>query len=90
MGRTVPSYRMVLEAEIKKWGGFLKALRRKDREAFEDLMNECRRYASAAGAATRPIVAEAMFMSVLLSHHKSLREVHDALEKIKSAQHSEK
>jgi hypothetical protein len=79
---------MILEREIKRWEGFLKALRRDDREAFEELMNECRRYASAAGAATRPIVTEAMFMSILLSHQKSLKEVKVALEKIKST-HSE-
>jgi len=79
---------MILEAEIKKWEGFLRALRREDRAAFEDLMNECRRYASAAGAATRPLVAEAMFMSILLSHQKSLKEIKAALEKLKSAVHS--
>ncbi len=84
MGKTVPSYRMILEREIKSWEGFLRALRKEDREALEELMNECRRYASAAGAATRPIVAEAMFMSILLSHQKSLKEFKVALEKIKS------
>ena len=84
MGRTVPSYRIILESEIKKWEGFLKALRREDREAFEELMNACRRYASAAGAATRPIIAEAMFMSILLSHQKNLKEFQAALERLKS------
>jgi hypothetical protein len=89
LGRTIPSYRMILEIEIKKWEGFLKALRIEDRAAFEELMNECRRYASAAGAATRPVVAEAMFMSILLSHQKSLKEMKDALEKSESTVHSE-
>jgi hypothetical protein len=84
LGRTVPSYRMILENEIKKWEGFLKALRREDKEAFEELMNACRRYASAAGAATRPVIAEAMFMSILLSHQKNLKEFKAALEKLKS------
>lgn len=84
MGRTVPSYRMILESEIKKWEGFLKALRREDRESFEDLMNACRQYASAAGAATRPIVAEAMFMSILLSHQRNLKEFKAALDRLKS------
>ncbi|MBS7614739.1 hypothetical protein KEJ18_03290 [Candidatus Bathyarchaeota archaeon] len=85
MGKTVPSYRMVLESEIKKWEPFLKALRKEDREAFEELINECRRYASAAGAAVRPIISEAMFMSILLSHQKSLKEFKAALERLKSA-----
>lgn len=89
MGRTIPSYRMILESEIKKWEGFLKALRIDDKAAFEELMNECRRYASAAGAATRPIVTEAMFMAILLSHQKTMREIKAALDKIRSSLYSE-
>lgn len=81
MGRTVPSYRMTLEREIGKWKSFMKALRASDRVAFEDLMNSCRCYASAAGAATRPIISEAMFMSILLSHQKTLSEIEDAIQK---------
>lgn len=84
MGRTVPSYRMILEEEIDKWKGFVRALREDDRAYFEDLMNSCRRYASAAGAATRPILTEAMFMSILLSHQKMLREIEATLEKLRS------
>ncbi|MFQ6095763.1 MAG: hypothetical protein ACE5NN_06435 [Candidatus Bathyarchaeia archaeon] len=84
MGRTIPSYRMILEREIEKWKGFVRALRRDDKAAFDDLMNACRRYASAAGAATRPIVTEAMFMSVLLSHQKMLKEIEATLEKLRS------
>jgi len=75
---------MVLEGEIKKWEAFLRALRKEDMEAFEDLMNTCRSYASAAGASTRPVVTEAMFMSILLSHQRSLKEFRAALERLKS------
>ena len=62
---------MILESEIKRWERFLKALRRDDKDAFEELMNSCRNYASAAGAATRPIITEAMFTSILLAHQKN-------------------
>ena len=85
MGRTIPSYRMILEGEIAKWKGFVKALRADDKTAFEDLMNACRCYASAAGAATRPIAMEAMFMAILLSHQKALKEIEATLEKVKSS-----
>jgi hypothetical protein len=75
---------MVLEREIAKWEGFVRALRADDKAAFEELMDACRCYASAAGAATRPIATEAMFMSILLSHQKALKEVEATLEKVKS------
>lgn len=75
MGKTVPSYRMALENEIKRWDGFSKALRNDDREAFEQMMNACRIYASAASNATRPVLVEAMFMSILVAQQKALMEI---------------
>ena len=81
MGKTVPSFRMMLEREIEKWQGFSRALRGDDRRAFGELMTECRLRASEAGAAVRPIVSEAMFMSILLSHQKTLDQIRAALEK---------
>jgi len=82
MGRTIPSWRMMLEEELKRWEKFRDALRIDEREIFEDLMDECRRYASAAGAATFPVKTEGMFLSVLFSHHKSLKELRDKVEQL--------
>ena len=83
MGKTVPSYRMALENEIKRWDGFSKALRNDDREAFEQMMNACRNYASAASNATRPVLLEAMFMSILLAEQKALMEIKREVESIR-------
>jgi hypothetical protein len=58
MGKTVPAYRMALEEEISRWSGFARALRKSDREAFDELMDMCRSYASESGNATNPIVFE--------------------------------
>jgi len=83
LGKTVPSFRMMLESEIAKWKEFVKALPgNSDKEAFEELMNYCRNYASAAGAAVRPIVSDAMFMSILLAHEKELKKIKATLEKL--------
>jgi hypothetical protein len=71
-----------LEAEIARWDGFRKALRGKDLEAFNEMMNVCRIYASAAGMATRPILAEAMFMSILLGQQIKLIEIRESLEQL--------
>ncbi|MBS7615536.1 hypothetical protein KEJ18_07420 [Candidatus Bathyarchaeota archaeon] len=83
MGRTVPSFRMVLEGEIARWKGFAEALPiGSDKEAFEELMNSCRCYASAAGAAVRPIVSEVMFMAILLAQQKEIGRNKAQLEKL--------
>jgi hypothetical protein len=48
MGKTVESYRMALEGEIIRWNGFARALRKDDREAFEEMMDMFRNNAMAA------------------------------------------
>jgi hypothetical protein len=45
VGKTVESYRMAIEDEIRRWNGFAKALRKEDREAFDILIDACRSYA---------------------------------------------
>jgi len=82
MGRTVPSYRQALESEIERWKGFRKGLRGKDAEAFDRMMNACRMFASAGSMAARPILVEAMFMSILLHQEKVLTEIKERLDRL--------
>jgi hypothetical protein len=72
MGKTVESYRIALEDEIRRWKGFEKALRTEDREAFEELMDACRNFASAGSNATQPILFEPMILSILLYQQKKI------------------
>jgi len=57
-------------------------LRREDRESFEGLMNKIRSYASEAGAAAFPSVAEGMFLSALFAHTKELGELRKTIERV--------
>ena len=75
VGKTVESYRMALESEINRWNGFARALRKEDREAFDELMEMCRNNAMAAGNACNPIIFEPMVMSILLCQQKKLRKL---------------
>ena len=79
MGKTVESCRMALEGEISRWNGFARALRKDDREAFEEMMDMCRGFASEAGNATNPILFEPMVMSVLLAQQKRIRTLEKKL-----------
>ena len=83
MGKTVESYRIALDMEIQRWNGFAKALRNDDREAFEQLMDACRNYASAGSNATRPVVFEPMVMSILLYQQKKLIKLEKELNAVK-------
>jgi hypothetical protein len=66
-----------LEYEISSWRWFKEALNSQDQEAFEQLMDAARNNCMAASNASRPIVFEAMVMSILLFQQKRL----DKLEK---------
>jgi hypothetical protein len=82
MGKTVPSYRMVVEWEIDRWNGFRDALpSEEEKEAFDELMDMCGKYASeSSSCATNPIISEPMLMSILLSQQRKIR----SLEKLKA------
>lgn len=83
MGKTVESYRVALDIEVQSWSGFAKALRSEDREAFEQLMDACRSYASAGSNATRPVLFESMAMSILLFQQKNLLRLEKELNALK-------
>jgi hypothetical protein len=83
MGKTVESYRIALDMENQKWNGYIKALRNDDREAFEQLMDACRNYASAGSNATRPIMFEPMVMSILLNQQKKLIKLEKELDAVR-------
>jgi hypothetical protein len=87
MGKTVESYRMALEDEIRRWSGFAKALRSVDKEAYEELMDSCRSFASAGSNATQPVIFEPMIMSMLLFQQEKLRRLEKELDAVKQ-QHS--
>jgi hypothetical protein len=89
MGRTVESYRMALEDEMRRWKGFAKALRAEDKEAFEALMDACRLYASAGSNATQPILFEPMVMSILLYQQKKIHRLETALDASKQTHAAE-
>jgi hypothetical protein len=79
VGKTVESYRVALDREVQRWSGFARALRKEDRVVFDQLMDICRNFASAGSNATRPVLFEAMVMSILLHQQKSLNKLEKML-----------
>jgi hypothetical protein len=79
MGKTVESFRMALEGEINRWNGFARALRKPDREAFDEQMNMCRTYGSESSCPTNPIIFEPMMMSMLLGQQVRIQKLESQL-----------
>lgn len=80
MGRTVQTYRNTLESLVLEWGDFRKALRKKDRESFDRLMEKARSHSSASGYALRLNPMESLFMSILLEQEKDIEDLRRMLE----------
>ncbi len=75
MGRTVGTYRQVLESVIADFRKFQRALRRRDREAFQRMMDRARLHSSAASYNIRSTPTESMIISILLEHEKEIESL---------------
>ena len=83
MGKTVPSYRMALESEIRRWKGFRSALPTEEEQAdFDELMDICRNNGMASSNACNPIIFEPMAMSILLAQQKKIAELEHKLNEL--------
>jgi hypothetical protein len=71
---------MVVEAEIEKLKKFRDSLRLEDKRIFEDLLNQGKLYASAAGSLASPVKEVPLIFSILFAHHKKLSELERKLE----------
>jgi len=79
MGRTIPSWRMVVEAEIQKLNRFQEFLRQDDRAVFEDMMNQCKLYASYASGMASPVRAIPLLTSIIFAQHKKIMQLEERL-----------
>ncbi|MGH9918272.1 MAG: hypothetical protein ACRD6W_05300 [Nitrososphaerales archaeon] len=68
----MPSFRMAEGQEIGEWRGFRRALPKREREAFDEMLEASRLYASASSAAVRTSRFEGMAMAVIFHHYKAL------------------
>jgi hypothetical protein len=79
MGRTIPSFRIAEAQEAAEWRSFRKALRRRDRAAFDDMISSARLYTSASSAAVRTSRFEGMVMAIIFNHYKTLARLVEAV-----------
>jgi hypothetical protein len=75
MGRTVPSFRMLLEGIIGELSDFRRALRGEERIAFDALMNKARVHASSCTVVPTLDPMHAIFLSILLEQEKEINSL---------------
>lgn len=79
MGRTVPTFTMVLQQEIDGWSKFRRGLRRDDQEAMDDLFRAARLQLAGSAYAARPIPFESIAMSMMVMQHRRIQELQKAV-----------
>jgi hypothetical protein len=66
---------MIVEDELTKLKKFGDFLRSEDKKVLDDLLLQCRLYASYAGTMASPIRALPLLMSMMFGQHKRLMEL---------------
>ena len=75
MGRTVPTFTMVIQQEMQSWTKFRRGLRKEDQEALDELFRAARLQLAGSAYAARPIPFESIVMSMLMTQQRMIREL---------------
>lgn len=79
MGRTVPSFRVLLEEIIVELSIFRRALHGEDKFAFDSILNKARMHASSCTVAPTLDPMDAVFLSVLVEQEKELISLREGM-----------
>ncbi len=72
MGRTVPTFTMVLQQELESWSKFRRGLRKEDQDALDDLFRAARLQLASSAYAARPIPFESIVMAMLIAQQRRI------------------
>jgi hypothetical protein len=73
MGRSIPSFRYLIEIERLNWSEFKKELpSKKDKEAFDTIFENAKLYTQYLSNANRPVPIEPIMMGALFHNYKTL------------------
>jgi len=75
MGRTVPTFRQLIEETANRWSKFRRALRREDQECFDHLFNRARCYTQAGVYQCSDNPMETILLSIALDQERRLRNI---------------
>lgn len=80
MGRTIPTFTQVIQAEMETWSKFRRGLRKEDQDAFDELFRAARLQLASSAYAARPIPFESIIISMLIMQQRMLKELQQHFE----------
>jgi len=75
MGRTIPSWRIIVEQEIATMSRFKQFLRPEDRAVFDDLTTQCKLFAAGGEVFASPVKEMSLLFWMIFAQHKRLMEL---------------
>ena len=82
VGRTVLPFTQELYREEESWKSFRRALRKEDRELFDELFAAARYHTSACTCSGRAVPFEAILMSILVEERRAIRVLSRRLDQL--------
>jgi hypothetical protein len=74
MGRTVPSFRIVLGEEKAEWKPFRNALNKSEKKAFDEMWDIPKLYVMVCSSYCHLVPLHPIIMSILFHHYKELKQ----------------
>jgi hypothetical protein len=79
MGRTVPTFTMVIQQEMESWTKFRRGLRKEDQDALDQLFRAARMQLASSAYAARPIPFESIAVSMLIAQQRMIQELKERI-----------
>lgn len=87
MGRTLPTFRQLIDQTQQRWRKFRRALRREDQLVFDRLWERVRYYAASGTYAAAENPTETLLLAMLLDQQKAIEELQRRLGEPSHANH---
>jgi hypothetical protein len=75
MGRTVPTFTNLIDAEIASWSKFRRGLRKEDQDAFDEIFRAARKHLAENFYTMRPVPFESVIISILVEQQKAINRI---------------
>lgn len=83
MGRTEPTFRLLLERLEAEWRDYRRGLTPREQEAFDALFQKARGHASASSNVCRVDPLESVFLSMMLEHELEMRALRNEIRELR-------
>jgi hypothetical protein len=82
MGRTVPTFTNLIDAELASWSKFRRGLRKDDQEIFDKIFRAAKLHLAENFYAMRAIPFESIMMSIAVEQQKKIQRLEEEVKKL--------